>query len=245
MTAEPTKILLGILSTYERSGWIHPDILKFVADLSLIPGYATRVVPLHNFVPAAAGRNVFCRSFKDADCDWICMMDNDMAPPANLFDTIKDAPKNAGIVVPAFFIWNGTNGELQLCWGTDKTPDKDGKTRSNFSPGFHELNKCGTGVIFIRPWVLKKISMPYFWYIYNSDQGMDGTEDIAFCSKVREAGIKIYGNTKVTVGHYHAVDLNLLSKVLDKARKEGLSFSHNAERPSAPAEASPADALIA
>jgi len=94
------KILICILTTYERSGWPHPDLLDFVYSLRFNFSYATAFVKAHNFIPAAGARNFFCRNMKDTDADWLLMIDNDMSPAANLLDTIKDAPadpaKNAG-----------------------------------------------------------------------------------------------------------------------------------------------------
>lgn len=207
------KIIFGLPSVYERTGWHHPSITQFFADLPLRDeGYAYRMVPINNFQPAASGRNVFCRNFKDAEADWICMIDNDMHIPVNLLDTVKDAPADAGIVVPVFYLWDQTKAKLVLCWGVDKEPEQKelGAPTKSFSPGFHELSKCGTGAIFIRPAVLQKMTYPYFRYVYNEDQGMAGTEDIQFCLEARKLGIKIYGNTAVKVGHYHTVELSSL-----------------------------------
>lgn len=210
--SEPLKIVCGVLSTYERHGWHHPSITQFFADLPFQTGYAFRMVPINNFQPAASGRNVFCKNFKDADCDWVCMIDNDMAVPANLFDTVKDAPADAGIIVPTFYLWDQSASKVTLCWGVDVEPAQMvlGSPVKSFPPGFHELTKCGTGVIFIRPSLLRSVPYPYFKYVYNEDQGMVGTEDIQFCFKAREIGHKIYGNTAVKVGHYHSVELSML-----------------------------------
>lgn len=223
------KVLFAVLSTYEREGWIHPSILQFFCDLPFQSGYAHRMVPVHNFKPAAAGRNVFCRQAKDTDTDWICMIDNDMQIPANLLDAVANAPADADIVCPTFYMWTQNDLKLTLCWGTDKAHEGYG----SFTPGYHELTKCGTGVIFIRPRVLRAMEFPYFRYIYNADCGLEGTEDIQFCLSAREKGFKIYGTTEVKVGHYHSVEIGSLwewaektQKSIDKARSEHLVSAH-------------------
>lgn len=214
-TTEPVKIVFGILSTYERNGWHHPSITQFFADIPFRTGIAYRVMPLHNFVPAAAGRNVFCRDLRNSDADWLCMIDNDMTMPTNLLDTVQDAPADAGIVVPAFYLWDQTTSNLTLCWGLEGDDGKN-KSTARFEPGFYELSKCGTGVIFIRPALLRAMDYPYFTYLYNADQGMAGTEDIQFALKAREKGFKIYGKAGVNVGHYHNVELSTLWKWAEK-----------------------------
>lgn len=251
--SEPTKVVFGILSTYERNGWHHPSITQFFADLPFKTGFGFRVIPIHNFVPAAAGRNVFCRETKDTDADWICMIDNDMAVPPNLLDTVTDVPTDAGIVVPAFYLWDQTLANLTLCWGVD---GDDGRARAvaKFGPGFHELSKCGTGVIFIRPAVFRELPYPYFTYLYNADQGMAGTEDIQFTLRAREKGFKIYGNASVNVGHYHSVELSMLWKWLEKINvnkidsppETSVVSSHlDAESPSVPQAASVSPTTVA
>jgi hypothetical protein len=120
--------------------------------------------------------------------------------------------------VPSFYCWDQGSLKLTLCWGMDKEPEKT-DSLGRFEPGFHELSKAGTGVIFIKPSVFNKISYPYFSYLYNEDQGMQGTEDIQFCLKARAAGLKIYGNSGVTIGHYHNVELSSLWKWAEKINK--------------------------
>ena len=211
---EPIKILACILTTYERNGWLTKEIGEWLANLAILnEGYASRVIFAHNFIPAASARNTFCRQMKDSDCDWLLMLDNDMAPPPNLFDAVKDAPADAGIVAPAFYMWDNGKSKLTLCWGMDKEPERVNGC-GKFAPGFHELSTCGTGAIFIRPSILEKIKYPYFSYLMNDDEGMQGTEDIQFCLKARMAGVKIYGNASIAVGHFHSVNLTTMASLL-------------------------------
>lgn len=237
MTSDPVTILFAPLSTHERSGWWHPNLGKFVADLPHMAGYAYFVCPLHNFTPAAAARNILCKRTIEAENppDWICMIDNDMDPPSNLFDTIKDAPKDAGIVVPEFAMFNQTERKLTLCWNPD-VENYEGEP-IKLDTGFHRLRKCGTGCIFIKPEVFRHISYPYFTYVYDENGLQIGTEDIAFCNKAYEAGVKIYGNNRIRVGHYKSIDLNVLSQMLnsvDSRKGTSVNFESKAECSSVP-----------
>lgn len=217
-TPNQVKIVFGVLSTYERSGWIHPSILQFFCDLPFVKGVAFRVIPVHNFIPAAAGRNVLCQNLKDSDADWICMLDNDMHVNGDLLKTVENAPADADIIAPAFYMWNQADLKLTLCWGMDGAPEGIKK----LTPGFHELTKCGTGAIFIKPHVFKTMEYPYFRYLYNGDAGMQGTEDIQFCLSAREKGFKIYGNADVVVGHYRSVELSQMWKWAEQSYKTTL-----------------------
>lgn len=217
---DPIKILVCVLTTHERQGWVCKHLAEWIANLRFNPNYLTHVAFAHNFIPAASARNFFCRTLKDATPkpDWLLMIDNDMAPNDDLLDSVKDAPEDASIVVPRFMMWDEGKPRATLCWGMDRSPQQDSTTFDVIPGKFYELTKCGTGAIFIKPEVFSKIEMPYFWYTYNSDMGMDGTEDINFCKKVRDAGLKIYGNGSVDVGHYHNVNLSILAKLICDTR---------------------------
>ena len=58
-----------------------------------------------------------------------------------------------------------------------------------------EVDAVGTGVMLIRSSVFKDIGKPYFYYEENR------SEDIMFCQKCREKGIRIYVDTTIGCGH--------------------------------------------
>lgn len=211
------KILICVLTTYERSGWPHPKLLEFVYTLPYNMDYATRMVSVHNCIPAAGARNWFCENMllSDPQPDWILMLDNDMSPPANLLDTIKDAPADAAVIVPRFHLWDHDAGTTKICWGFPDAAFDESK-KLEMQPKFYELTKCGTGAIFIKPEVFRKVPRPWFFYTIDEMQRMIATEDVNFSLKVIEHGFKIYGNAKVEVGHHHTVDLMRLNGILYK-----------------------------
>jgi glycosyltransferase involved in cell wall biosynthesis len=221
VTSNTPKVLIAVLSTFERNGWHHPSITEFIYTLRFQMDYATSFVPVHAFQPAASGRNVICKFFRDnTDADWICMIDNDMRLPDNILDTIKDAPADAGVIAPMFYLWDESIPAVKLCLGIDRDKigiiRKDGRDYVNLkdAPRHIEIFKCGTGVIFIHRSALETLPYPWFKYRYNEDQGMIGTEDIWFCDQAREAGIKMYGNTKISVGHFHNVNLKVVADLV-------------------------------
>ncbi len=215
------RILIFVLTTYERTGWVQKDLAQFLIGLRENMAYATQIMFIHNSIPAAGARNYIGRlmcSAKGTLPDWVCMIDNDMAPPANLLDTIKAAPADAAVAVPAFHLWDGDERRTKLCWGMDDR--QVAAIRGCIDPGkFYPLTKCGTGVIFIRPKLFRKVPAPWFWYTYNEDMHMTSTEDINFALKAREHGLKLYGKGGIVVGHHHTVDLALVDKIQQQVRK--------------------------
>lgn len=234
------RFLIAVLSTHERTGWIQPCLAEFLANVGFTSGHQVATARVHNHVPAAAGRNFVGQKVAELGedgPDWLVMIDNDMIPPMELLDCVKDAPEDAAIVVPQMHMWDETKPNVILCWGMDESKAKvrpDGKQEACLDDQkFHELTKCGTGAIFIRPAVFRKIQMPYFWYPYNALQGIEGTEDITFCQKVREAGFKIYGNKDVVVGHMHNMNLAVVAELIVKERKR--AFDQGIQAASQPA----------
>ncbi len=213
------KILICILCGYERHYWIAPQLLDFVISLKYRQDYSTHVVKAYNFIPAAGARNFFAAQVLTAvpQPDWVLMLDADMGPPDNLLDTVKDVPKDADIVVPMFHLWDGDAHKTKLCWGMDDSKMKTYNGKAGLiveKNKYYELNKCGTGAIFIKPEVFKKIQPPWFEYKFDSLGNMTGTEDISFCEKALTAGIKIYGWGGCTVSHFHTIDIADIHKIL-------------------------------
>ena len=181
----------------------------------------TRV--LHNHIPAAAARNFVGRQMRDLPKeerpDWVVMIDNDMGVPLNLLETVLGAPEDASVVVPVMHMWDEGKMSTIVCWGMGE----DVKEAILQDKKFHPLTKAGTGVIFIKPEVFERIDLPYFWYPKNELEGIEGTEDIAFCSKVLDAGMKIYGASHVLISHFHNVNLAVVAHAFAKIKAEAES----------------------
>ena len=214
-TSDIPKIAVFPIGTYERHGWFTKEILEFAYTLPYNQNYMTNLITVHNFIPAAGARNHIAKVVKamDPQPDWICMIDNDMLPPLNLLDTIKDAPEDAGVVVPAFFLWDQGKKSTILCWGLKKPTNEEGMIYEHIDKGFKPIVTAGTGVMFIRPEIFQKVPPPWFFYTFDESQIQTATEDTNFCLKIAEYGYKIYGNGSIWVGHNHTCDLSVVAQV--------------------------------
>lgn len=236
------RFLVTVFSVHERTGWIHPVLTEFLCNAPFSSGHQIATARVHNHVPAAAGRNFVGKRIAEMDDelpDWVLMLDNDMCPPDNLLETVVGAPEDAAIVVPQMHMWDESKPNVILCWGMDGEEGQKSELHLD-DKKFHELSKCGTGAIFIRPEVFKKLEMPFFWYPYNALQGIEGTEDITFCKKVKEAGYKIYGNKDVVVGHYHNCNLAVVAQLVMQERKKAFDLGVKQAASQLEAVASPA-----
>lgn len=207
MISKSLNVFIAILTTYERNGWITRQLAEFVYSLRGNKKFATALAFADNYVPAAAGRNAICAAFLSSDADWLCMIDNDMAPPANLLDTLDGAPDDAAVIIPKFHMWDGNKAELKLCWKFPEGAPQEIAVDS----GFHPLAAGGTGVMFLKRTPFLDFPMPWFEYRYNKMGGMEATEDIVFTEKMVERGLKVYGNGAIRVGHFRSVNLDVMS----------------------------------
>src|SRR3990167_723729 len=64
-----------------------------------------------------------------------------------------------------------------------------------------EAGAIPTGLTLIKTEVFKKLTKPYFFYEYNSEGKMESSQDVYFCQKAREAGLSVWCNPTIEVGH--------------------------------------------
>ncbi|NCC53832.1 MAG: hypothetical protein EOM20_21870 [Spartobacteria bacterium] len=75
-----------------------------------------------------------------------------------------------------------------------------------YSGDLVEIDATGTGCILINMDVCDVLDPPWFKFTTVRDRPVG--EDIYFCSKVREAGLKIAVDTSIEVGHLATVEIN-------------------------------------
>jgi len=139
--------------------------------------------------------------------DWILYVDSDIVPP-------KDALAN--------LLSHGKD----VCFGYYTKGSRDDGRTCLFEAGrnaydsyilkdeLHELRDDGTyllevrgsgfGFALIRTGVFGKIGEPWFEYVWNR-RGRKLSEDYSFCTKCRNAGIKLYTDTRVDCMHVKQV----------------------------------------
>jgi len=135
--------------------------------------------------------------------DYLFFIDSDMIFPSTILDILWDKHKDIiGAVYalrsgymhgPAVYDHNEKMGAFnqQQDWPLNKTYKVDG---------------IGTGMLLIKVEALKKIPAPRFAYLECKTADKYGNrrrlgEDLSFCIRCKEAGIKIYADSHVTVGH--------------------------------------------
>jgi hypothetical protein len=75
-----------------------------------------------------------------------------------------------------------------------------------FSGGVIEVDATGTGCLLFDMRVFDMLPFP--WFEFSQNDGKPVGEDIFFCHKARQAGIKIHVDTGIEVGHMTTVEVN-------------------------------------
>src|SRR5579862_4340917 len=107
--AQTPQVMVSVLSMRERTGWIHPSLVAEIVRMALGAGtrYQLTYVPMNNVSPVSAARNrIVNQHFLPSAAEWLCMFDNDVAPPEDVIDVILTAPVEADIVILPYWVWN-------------------------------------------------------------------------------------------------------------------------------------------
>lgn len=143
-------------------------------------------------------RNRIVDAAMAADADYLLMLDDDMIVPHDLIHKLLAHDKD---VVGALYWQRGGSFHPVLM---RSMPLPEGGFHSSFyasndpvicNPGLHEVDIIGGGCMFFKMDVFRKLMPPYFWWEHHL-----GT-DIAICTRLREAGVKIYCDTSIELGH--------------------------------------------
>lgn len=210
------QVVITPLSTYERHGWYSAELVWFLIASGQNRNYNITFHPCHKVDPVMAARNLSGKWFlENTKADWLCMIDNDMAPQMNLLTLLDSAHAYHDILLPQMHLWNETHRFPALCW--EPKEDLGGQVKLSaqecqqfMSRKFVELNGGGTGCVFIRRHVLEQMPYPWFRREFDADGKMTASEDMLFMHDAVKQGFRIWGATEHVVGHYRSVDLSCI-----------------------------------
>jgi len=123
--------------------------------------------------------------FGEIDYSHIMWIDSDIVFEPHHFQNLMD--KNLDIIAG---LYNDANGNFACEIDTSISPDGTNPAKAIWA---------GMGFMLIKKGVLESIEPP--WFQTTVVDGKFVTEDIYFCYKAREAGLKIYVDPEVVVKH--------------------------------------------
>lgn len=185
-------------------------------------------------------RNDIVEEFLASGCDVLWFLDSDIGPPKTIFDLIVnhwDKWQVAGAPYPLWMVPPGSApgsspSVLYTAYkGVVKDAGKYGGITMSAVPysGTDWVDALATGCMFIKREVLEKMERPYFEFKYEREtRRITEGEDLGFCLKLHEMGIKCFIDYGLVCKHYkrvclldvqnYATDMSN-SKVLDYDRE--------------------------
>ena len=153
--------------------------------------------------PVDFARNQSAKQFlenkKYESIEWIGWLDIDQTFPPQMFNILLDEAEKTGVKVLSATYFKRNDAKEVVGWKINYNnqivePVIDGTVQ--------EVNVIGMGCCIIHRSVLEKIGYPWFKYgpLHEEVESIT-TEDIQFCDRCKEEGIKIYMHTGVISGH--------------------------------------------
>lgn len=175
--------------------WMYTNAVHALLSLRLPPGSC--VVFDQGSTDIAAKRNHCVESFlARPEYEWLLFLDSDMTPPP---DAVTRLLSHGKPVVGALCYTR--NPPYRTCAGWY---DAASKTAKALKPkqGLAEVGEIGTGCLLIHRAVFETLPAPWFEYLPNQP---GHHSDGVFARKVRAAGIPVFCDSDLIVGHLTVV----------------------------------------
>ncbi len=199
--------------------WMWTETAIALRNLELPPGSEVEVA--HGTTALVLKRNALVAHFLTRPkLEWLLFLDADMVFPPHTVRRLLNW--NVDVVSGLYSYKGGAHGyEPVVEWtgnGADRAIGDQG--------GLVDVKRVGAGCLLIRRRVVKdKVITP--WFEANAE---DIQEDVAFCRKVRAAGLKVHVDTSLVVGHLTPVavtpDFGYAQQIvgeIQRARRDGLA----------------------
>lgn len=217
------KICIRLLCGKERGNWISPDLFitlttfmqqnygRFEMDLALMV----------DVTPVEFARNQSALDSLREKADWLLMIDNDQALPANLGQLIEQAHADSDINIvslPTYMLCRGVeNPRPTLNSWVERDSSRRGVNRLSLpaAPGFQEVLSGGAGIFLIRTRMFEILQAPWFKVLFDEQTSapLCGEDDF-FNNKARRAGFKVHTHSGYQCSHFKTVDLAAYSSQL-------------------------------
>jgi hypothetical protein len=163
--------------------------------------------------PVDHARNESVRSFLKHNYDYMFFVDADTIPP---YDAIKklvkvceDGADIATGITP--ILRRDEKGEANIIFNVFTKVEKNEQGISMESvdkdTGVVEVVRCGGSCLLIKRSAFIKIGDPWFKNVFNAEYTSYVGEDLSFCDRAKEEGLKIMCDTSIVCGHFKGVML--------------------------------------
>lgn len=229
MIAKRTKVYLGIPSTglvVDSQAYLLRDLAEIYKDqVELVyPSECVRRI-FHDFA-----RNEIVEDFLQTDCDVLWFLDSDITPSKQVLDLVaihKDKWQVAGATYPVF-MKTPLAPEISVVFTVYKKNSESGNFGLANAPkdGQAFVDGLATGCLFIKREVFGLLSKPYFEFKYDPDsRELTEGEDLGFCRKLSNLGIKFFTDFELICKHQKSVDLlEVNNYAIEYANRQVLNY---------------------
>lgn len=157
-------------------------------------------------------RNMLVEEFLESDADILWFLDSDITPPQYILDLVtlhKDKWLVAGATYPVVMTPIEGQGP-ELVFTCYRKNEKTGNLAVSNVPtsGQDFVDGLATGCLFIKREVFSKLEKPYFEHRYETEtRHLKEGEDLGFCRKLSNLGIKFFTDFSLVCKHQKHVDL--------------------------------------
>lgn len=157
----------------------------------------------------AKARTIAAEAAVESGSDWLFCVDSDVVPPS---DALRNLASHGVDVCFGWYAKGSGDGQATcLC-----KPGRDSydsffmkgelEAARAKGKGIVEVRGGGFGCVLVRTSVFGRIREPWFDYVW-SRSGRRLSEDYHFCTQCRNAGIRLFADTRVGCGHMRAVEI--------------------------------------
>lgn len=196
-------------------GTIQTDLV--LRAISWIYGAKIIFFPPQGYSPVSAARNLCVKEFLKQDYDYLFFVDADTVPPPNAVKKLLNAKKD---------IISGVTCNLKLCedgllrpapmvmeYLDPEDPDK-GLIPILKRKGVEEVDGFGMSCCMIHKSVFKDWKEPWFTEQFIAEEGKKVIgEDLLFCRKAKEKGIKLYADFSINCDHHKMTKISFPNQV--------------------------------
>lgn len=165
----------------------------------------TRVLPGRGS-SVAANRNLIASLALDMGAEWVFWLDDDLTfRPDTLLRLLRhDVPVVVGLSVQRHRgfepLWLHRNTNTPDAFYTSPPP-------SLRADGLVPIAACTSGGMLTRRAALEAVGGPHWWTLGQFGPPDQWCDDLDFCRQLTEAGVPIYGDPSVRLGHLASVEL--------------------------------------
>ncbi len=189
------KIFVGIPSRDEQ---INKQLVLWLMNMSnRISG-----ICIKSGQPTDTVRNYIVDRFLETDCEWLLFIDDDMIPPNDLLNMLREAEDNN------YYIFSPIN----LIYQNNEVRYNIFGTQIHVNENIVYVFSCGCGCCFIHRKVFESMKQPYFQFVLRKNGELATSENINFTTKAARAGFNCYIHKRYKTNHLKVVGLMEIEK---------------------------------